>query len=1412
MGIKLTKSENVPTLKENMNYISYKATNFGGTPMSKIFQFVIQYCLITICTCNISFSGINPMPLHPRVQQMIKEGKIPLPYEVTHREEAYHRGINSPGVFFPKSKHRLLDGLSSSTFKAIAILVKFSDKPSHVSPVSFDSLLYGINGHTLRNYYNEVSRGRLDIVTVNFPSTLGWMDVPQPYSYYVNGEKGFGNYPNNAQKLAEDAIAAANSVVDFSQYDNDGDGYVDGLFIIHAGPGYEFTGNYDDIHSHAWSTSTPQLVDGVYASGYSMEPEYWQSPGDMTCGVYAHEAGHAIFGLPDLYDYGYDSEGLGAWSLMAGGSWNGPLGSSPAHPDAWSLYQMGFATCLNINSDTNAVIIPDVQDSARIFRLWIMGIYDSQYFLVENRQKIGYDTYLPGDGLLIYHIDESQYGNNNQWYPGHTSTGNYKVALEQADGYWNLERNQNSGDVNDPYPGSSNNRTFDNLSLPNSKNYNGRRTYVSVSNISNSNKVMTADFKVNVIPPDIDVSPVSFSVIVAAGDTAQRLMMVRNAGPGDLDFGIEESGPPPPPPSITLRNLDRTSLTPQFNDGDKNKINFNSVDPSHNIGKHLTTNLLFDPPWFSADPWGGIVAAGDSQQVILTFNPDGIMPGSHWGTVMVSSNDPHNGSIYVSLHFTILDQPNISVDRDSIDFDSLFVNYTYSETLNIGNRGSRELVCNNISTSNPDFILDRTTLSVPPDSERFVVITFTPTSAGDFTGALTIKNNDPGDSVVNVLIKAKGIHPPRISVPSDTVLLTLRRGQSGSAQCRISNSGLGNLFYNVTYKPDHTEIGDTVTALIGKTSLRGNIWTVKEPLMLREIKFFLNILKSTEIHYAVYESNSKTGPFYRIFMKSVLNSGIDRKFYSSDSMALPMNPVKYYFIGLTSKDSITFYRQPKTLPFENKWGRVYSSGLYYYSPPPLLISPTLSTTSVIYQSLGFSEEIITSIIPENGMVNPGSFTDIEINMKAEGRIGSHYIFLNINNNDPLLPSVPIPLKLTIQFSGVSVCNGWNLVSVPLIVDDCRKSSLFPTSGSDAFTYSSSYLQQDSLRKGNGYWMKFNSDQTVDIPGTEILCDTINVNPHWNIIGSLSYPVLVSQVTPITPLTISNVVGYSNLGGYFNADTLEPGYGYWIKADRVGGLVLNSSYASGQFFKTAGEKNTTIPQSVMTSEIADKEGISSLTFIDRQGKKQSLYFTSKHKKIQIESFELPPPPPPQIFDVRFASQRNIEVENGKDQAFPILINGGTFPVTLRWDIKEKIIYPSFQVDDKTIQLNGNGTIEIRNPKTEIKLRLSGSPTMEIPKEFALQQNYPNPFNPSTVIRYKLPVDSKVTLKVFNILGQEVSTLVDEVQDAGYKSVEWNSTNSVSNTLASGIYLYRLNAVSIADVNKSFTRVNRMLLLR
>jgi hypothetical protein len=216
----------------------------------------------------------------------------------------------------------------------------------------------------------------------------------------------------------------------------------------------------------------------------------------MTIGVFCHELAHG-FGLPDLYDIDYTSQGTGDWSLMSSGSWNGWMGNSPAHLDAWCKTQLGWVTPTNITTNQNGASIPQVETDPTVYRLWSMGAPGNEYFLVENRQRIGYDFHLPGAGLLIWHVDDVMDQNTDEWYPGHTSSGHYLVALEQADNLYELEQNTSSGNAGDPYPGSTSNRTFSEFTNPSSNAYVGSSTLVAVSDISNSQSSMTADFFVS---------------------------------------------------------------------------------------------------------------------------------------------------------------------------------------------------------------------------------------------------------------------------------------------------------------------------------------------------------------------------------------------------------------------------------------------------------------------------------------------------------------------------------------------------------------------------------------------------------------------------------------------------------------------------------------------------------------------------------------------------------------------------------------------------------------------------------------------------------------------------------------------------------------------------------------------------
>ncbi|MCZ6777281.1 MAG: T9SS type A sorting domain-containing protein, partial [Ignavibacteria bacterium] len=106
---------------------------------------------------------------------------------------------------------------------------------------------------------------------------------------------------------------------------------------------------------------------------------------------------------------------------------------------------------------------------------------------------------------------------------------------------------------------------------------------------------------------------------------------------------------------------------------------------------------------------------------------------------------------------------------------------------------------------------------------------------------------------------------------------------------------------------------------------------------------------------------------------------------------------------------------------------------------------------------------------------------------------------------------------------------------------------------------------------------------------------------------------------------------------------------------------------------------------------------------------------------------------------------------------------------------------------------------------------GEDESQIPEEFALYQNYPNPFNPNTTIQYGVPTQSRVSLKLYNILGQQIASLVDEVKDAGYFKVEWNGKNRFGSQIASGVYFYRLEAKAV-DGGQVFTDLKKLLLLK
>lgn len=485
----------------------------------------------------------------------------------------------------------------------LALLVDFADAPRTVSPAVFDELLFAdvFGPGSLRGYYREAShgtpssRGLLDIFTLDSPAAVGWLRLPGTLASYTSGgDYGIGPYPGNSQRMVEDAVAAADAVIDFSDYDSNGDGFVDNLLVVHAGRGAEYSGSTSDMWSHQWGTSRPVAVDGVFVSTYAVGPEYWVTPGDMTVGVYAHEMGH-VFGLPDLYDRDLSSSGVGGWSLMGTGSWNGTNGDSPSRLDAWCAARLGWLQPQTADGELSswtlsAVSASRTQSAAKVKPV---GASDAEYFLIENRQQTGTDSALPGGGLLIWHIDENQMGVQND------DETHKLVDLEEAGGYQQLDSSYGYGSPDDPFPGTSGARQFLDSTTPNAATYDGLPSGVMVTDIGDSGEQMTVRIG-SVAPPDITAPALRLEGAVNGGHYRRDVTLTITADDGAVGSGVA---------SVSC-SVDGSDF--RFVEGDV----LEQVVPAAPNGVHLVVCRAVD-------------RAGNLQQRQWTFTTDSVGPAGY---------------------------------------------------------------------------------------------------------------------------------------------------------------------------------------------------------------------------------------------------------------------------------------------------------------------------------------------------------------------------------------------------------------------------------------------------------------------------------------------------------------------------------------------------------------------------------------------------------------------------------------------------------------------------------------------------------------------------------------------------------------------------------------------------------------
>lgn len=411
---------------------------------------------------SLSGPGLQPgSDLNPAAREAIRNAA---------RQSAGVDGIAPEPLMAPRALGKSAAVDSVKKVLGVIILVEFPDVRATVTRRGIDSLAnlpgFALNGNngSVRDYWLSVSHGMLDYSLVVTEYHL----AKNNKSYYDRS----GGYAGGQEMIKEVLAALEARGFDFSTLTTSASKTVRGINIMYAGSSGKVWGQGIWPHRGNITTTT---YDGVKVSGYMMT-SVGTTP---TIGTFCHESGHLIMGWPDLYDYDSDSRGAGSFCLMSG-----QVSKNPQPPNPWFRAGAGWEPMLDLKKATSGLVL--MPSNGRANYKYGNPATTKEAYVIENVAKKGRWTNLPDDGLLIWHVDSA---GNNSWQDM-TTARHYRVAVVQADGKSDLEKNVNGGGANDLFH-LGNNVAFSSSTVPAAKWWSGTDAGLDIFNISAVKDTMT---------------------------------------------------------------------------------------------------------------------------------------------------------------------------------------------------------------------------------------------------------------------------------------------------------------------------------------------------------------------------------------------------------------------------------------------------------------------------------------------------------------------------------------------------------------------------------------------------------------------------------------------------------------------------------------------------------------------------------------------------------------------------------------------------------------------------------------------------------------------------------------------------------------------------------------------------------
>lgn len=438
---------------------------------------------------------------------------------------------------------------------------------------------------SVKEFFEDQSEGKF---TPRF-DIIGPVTLDREMKFY-GGNDPEGN-DKNARQMVIDACRKADDQfdMDFSKYDNDGDGYVDVLYVLYAGYGESNNASKleDTIWPHQWQLASPMIFDGVKVSKYACNNELDGYEGTTLdgIGVFCHEFSHCL-GLPDFYPTdGSNGFGMESWSLMHYGNYNNNS-RTPSGYTGYELDFLGWRELIVINSPQD-VTLNAISEGGSAYKI-VNDLNPNEYYVVENRQRTKWDQYAPAEGMLVIHVDykASAWQNNSV----NNTPEHQRMTVIPADN--KLTKASQSGDT---YPGTSGNTALTSESKPAATVYQGEYMGKDITDISVNNGVVTFSF----MKGELEV-PVQQEVTDVTGD---GFTMHWSHVPGIKEYEVR---------------LDILEESPYMLEEDFERVKATSSD----IGTHLDSYTI-QPGWQGINVYGldGAIRIGSSSQTGAMISP-----------------------------------------------------------------------------------------------------------------------------------------------------------------------------------------------------------------------------------------------------------------------------------------------------------------------------------------------------------------------------------------------------------------------------------------------------------------------------------------------------------------------------------------------------------------------------------------------------------------------------------------------------------------------------------------------------------------------------------------------------------------------------------------------------------------------